>query len=147
MAERLSPHGMLTVVMIDIDRFKLINDTYGHPVGDQVIRGLAWLLKGRLRSTDMIGRYGGEEFLIALPDVSPGKAAMVIERIREDFASLPHSHSNGTLFASFSAGIASYPDFSTAVALTEAADNALLEAKRLGRNRVEKAVRQAAFLD
>lgn len=47
-------------VMIDIDHFKAVNDTYGHPVGDQVIRGLAWLLKGRLRSTDMIGRYGGE---------------------------------------------------------------------------------------
>ena len=145
MAERIATHGMLTVVMIDIDRFKLINDTYGHPVGDQVIRGLAWLLKGRLRSSDMIGRYGGEEFLIALSDVSPEKAAIVIERIRKDFSSLPHAHPNGTLFATFSAGIASYPDFRSAVSLTEAADNALLEAKRLGRNRVEKAIEQAAI--
>jgi len=136
----------LSVVMADLDRFKLINDTYGHPVGDQVIRGLAWLLKGRLRSSDMIGRYGGEEFLIALSDVSPEKAAIVIERIREDFSSLPHAHPNGTLFATFSAGIASYPNFRSAISLTEAADNALLEAKRLGRNRVEKAIEQTAVL-
>lgn len=131
--------GSLTVVMIDIDHFKAVNDTYGHPVGDQVIRGLAWLLKGRLRSTDMIGRYGGEEFLIALPDVSSEQAEAVINHIRKDFASLPHAHPKGALFATFSAGIASFPDFDTADSLTEAADNALLDAKHLGRNRVERA--------
>ena len=146
MAGKLTEHSSLTVVMIDIDHFKLVNDTYGHPVGDQVIRGLAWLLKGRLRSSDMIGRYGGEEFLIALPDVSPEKARLVIDCIRQDFSSLPHAHSKGVVFASFSAGIASYPDFDTAQSLTEAADNALLEAKRLGRNRVEKAARPASSL-
>lgn len=139
LAERLIAHQSMTVVMIDIDRFKSINDTYGHPVGDQVIRGLAWLLKGRLRSSDTIGRYGGEEFLIGLPDVSLDKAAAVIDRIREDFASLPHAHPNGILFASFSAGLASFPAYKTAAQLIEAADNALLEAKRLGRNRVELA--------
>ena len=138
MVKNLTPSKSLTVVMIDIDHFKAVNDTYGHPVGDQVIRGLAWLLKGRLRSSDMIGRYGGEEFLIALPDVTPEQARMVIDRIREDFSSLPHAHPTGALFASFSAGIASYPDFDDPQTLTEAADNALLEAKRLGRNRVER---------
>src|SRR6476469_3367888 len=66
MVAKIPHHGTLTVAMIDIDHFKSINDTYGHPVGDQVIRGLAWLLKGRLRSIDLIGRYGGEEFIIAL---------------------------------------------------------------------------------
>ena len=145
MAGNMTAHRALTVVMIDIDLFKSVNDTYGHPVGDQVIRGLAWLLKGRLRASDMIGRYGGEEFLIALPDVSPEKARLVIDSIRKDFSSLPHAHPKGTLFATFSAGIASYPDFDTAQSLTEAADNALLEAKRLGRNRVEKAARPASF--
>ena len=139
MVKNLTPHKALTVVMIDIDHFKSVNDTYGHPVGDQVIRGLAWLLKGRLRSSDMIGRYGGEEFMIALPDVSPEQARLVIDRIREDFSSLPHAHPSGALFAAFSAGIASYPDYDSAQTLTEAADNALLEAKRRGRNRVEKA--------
>jgi diguanylate cyclase (GGDEF)-like protein len=126
--------------MIDIDHFKSVNDTYGHPVGDQVIRGLAWLLKGRLRSSDLTGRYGGEEFLIALPDVNLEQAKVVIDRIREDFAVLPHAHPGGALFATFSAGIASYPMVDTAAGLTEAADAALLEAKRLGRNRVEKSV-------
>ena len=146
MAGKMTAQRALTVVMIDIDLFKSVNDTYGHPVGDQVIRGLAWLLKGRLRASDMIGRYGGEEFLIALPDVSPEKARLVIDSIRQDFSSLPHAHPKGTLFATFSAGIASYPDFDTAQSLTEAADNALLEAKRLGRNRVEKAARPASCL-
>ena len=60
--------------MIDIDRFKSINDNYGHPVGDQVIRSLAWLLRGRLRNSDLIGRYGGEEFIIALGGVDMGQA-------------------------------------------------------------------------
>ena len=139
MVAQTAPHGNLTVAMIDIDHFKAINDTYGHPVGDQVIRGLAWLLKGRLRSTDLIGRYGGEEFIIALPEVSPEQARNVIDRIRGDFAALPHSHPGGGLYANFSAGVASFPAFDSAANLTEAADGALLQAKRLGRNRVETA--------
>ncbi|MDQ5926151.1 MAG: hypothetical protein QG554_1093 [Pseudomonadota bacterium] len=131
--------GALTVAMIDIDHFKSVNDTYGHPVGDQVIRALAWLLKGRLRSSDLIGRYGGEEFLIALPGVSQEQAVVVIDRIRCDFAALPHPHPAGALYATFSAGVASFPVLDTAANLTEAADGALLHAKRLGRNRVEAA--------
>ncbi|WP_019143405.1 GGDEF domain-containing response regulator [Noviherbaspirillum massiliense] len=141
MVSQRAGQGMLTVAMIDIDHFKSINDTYGHPVGDQVIRGLAWLLKGRLRATDLIGRYGGEEFMVALPDVGADQAKVVIDRIREDFSALPHSHAGGALYASFSAGVASYPVIDTAAGLTEAADEALLDAKRLGRNRVEKSAR------
>ncbi|MEN9451007.1 MAG: hypothetical protein RLZZ369_66 [Pseudomonadota bacterium] len=139
LVSQIGEHGSLTVAMIDIDHFKAINDTYGHPVGDQVIRALAWLLKGRLRSGDLIGRYGGEEFLIALPGVSPEQARSVIDRIRCDFAALPHAHPGGALHATFSAGVASFPMLDTASGLTEAADGALLQAKRLGRNRVEKA--------
>ena len=139
MVSQIPVHGALTVAMIDIDHFKAVNDTYGHPVGDQVIRALAWLLKGRLRSSDLIGRYGGEEFLIALPEVSPEQARSVIDRIRSDFSVLPHAHPGG-LYATFSAGIASHPVVDSASGLTEAADNALLQAKRLGRNRVEKTV-------
>ena len=140
MASRLAPGAQLTVAMLDIDHFKSINDTYGHPVGDQVIRGLAWLLKGRLRTTDLIGRYGGEEFILALPDVSASQAFAVIDRIRQDFSKLPHAHACGALFATFSAGLASYPIHDTPQELTEAADNALLEAKRNGRNRVEMSI-------
>ena len=139
MLSQTPAQGMLTVAMIDIDHFKAINDTYGHPVGDQVIRRLAWLLKGRLRSHDLIGRYGGEEFLIALPGINPAQAISVIDRIRSDFCALPHAYPGGVLHASFSAGVAAFPEADTAAALTEAADAALLQAKRLGRNRVEHA--------
>jgi len=130
------PSGLLSVAMIDIDRFKSVNDTWGHPVGDQVIRSLAWLLRGRLRSSDLIGRYGGEEFLVALPNADMEQALGLLNRIREDFSSLPHAHSQGTLRATFSCGVASFPDFTTASTLIEAADNGLLDAKRSGRNRI-----------
>ena len=136
MVKNAMSYSTPAVIMIDIDHFKSVNDTYGHPVGDQVIRGLAWLLKGRLRSSDLIGRYGGEEFLMALTNVSPEQARQVIDRIREDFSALPHAHPTGALFATFSAGIASGEGSISAEQLTVAADNALLEAKRLGRNRV-----------
>jgi diguanylate cyclase (GGDEF)-like protein len=139
MVEQTHGQGTLTVAMIDIDHFKSINDTYGHPVGDQVIRGLAWLLKGRLRSVDLIGRYGGEEFMVALPGVDIERAGAAIDRIRRDFSSLPHAHAGGSLYATFSAGLASYPLIDSAASLTEVADSALLQAKRLGRNRVVKA--------
>ena len=141
MLAKAVPDRPLTVVMIDIDHFKAVNDTFGHPVGDQVIRSLAWLLKGRLRSSDMIGRYGGEEFLIALAEVSPEQAWQVIDRIRADFACLPHAHVGGALYATFSAGVAAHPAFGTSAQLITAADKALLEAKQFGRNRVEKALR------
>ncbi len=85
MLRRTLPAGHLAVAMIDIDRFKSINDNYGHPVGDQVIRSLAWLLRGRLRNSDLIGRYGGEEFIIALGGVDMGQAMTLLDRIREDF--------------------------------------------------------------
>lgn len=128
--------SQLIVAMIDIDHFKSVNDNYGHPVGDQVIRSLAWLLRGRLRSTDLIGRYGGEEFILALPDIEIDRAVSLLEQIREDFSSLPHAHPQGALRATFSCGIAALTEYSTAATLIEAADNALLQAKRNGRNRL-----------
>lgn len=137
----MSPDSRLCVAMIDIDHFKSVNDTYGHPVGDQVIRSLAWLLKGRLRGTDLIGRYGGEEFLVATADVGIDKAYAVLDHIRNQFGELPHAHTEGILRVTFSAGIAAYPDYDNARDLIEAADNALLEAKRMGRNRIERAQR------
>ncbi len=130
----------LCVAMLDIDHFKAVNDTHGHPVGDQVIRNLAWLLKGRLRTSDIIGRYGGEEFLVVLRGVDIKDAFAVLDRIRHDFANLPHAHASGTLHASFSAGIAAYPEFGSDTALIDAADNALLDAKSCGRNRIEQAI-------
>ena len=142
MLRRTLPVGQLAVAMIDIDRFKSINDNYGHPVGDQVIRSLAWLLRGRLRNSDLIGRYGGEEFIVTLGGVDANQAANLLNRIREDFSQLPHAHSRGALRASFSCGIAAVPHYLTGSALIEAADEALLQAKRDGRNRIVTAGRQ-----
>ncbi len=142
MLRRTLPVGQLAVAMIDIDRFKSINDNYGHPVGDQVIRSLAWLLRGRLRNTDLIGRYGGEEFIVTLGGVDANQAANLLNRIREDFSQLPHAHSRGALRASFSCGIAAVPQHLTGSALIEAADEALLQAKRDGRNRIVTAGRK-----
>ncbi|HVK54940.1 MAG TPA: diguanylate cyclase [Burkholderiales bacterium] len=133
------PGEQLCVAMIDIDHFKSVNDTYGHPVGDQVIRSLGWLLKGRLRAWDIIGRYGGEEFIVVLRNASLSHAHAVLDRIRSDFSALPHDHGSGVMRATFSGGLAAYPIYSTSNELTEAADNALLEAKRRGRNRIERA--------
>ncbi|MBS1141415.1 MAG: response regulator receiver modulated diguanylate cyclase [Proteobacteria bacterium] len=143
MLRRTLPAGHLSVAMIDIDRFKLINDNYGHPVGDQVIRSLAWLLRGRLRNTDLIGRYGGEEFIVALNGVEMGQAITLLDRIRHDFSQLPHAHSRGgALRASFSCGVASIPSYLTGSSLIEAADEALLLAKREGRNQIVPAGRK-----
>ena len=136
MLRRALPAGHLAVAMIDIDRFKSVNDNYGHPVGDQVIRSLAWLLRGRLRNTDLIGRYGGEEFIVALGGVEIGQAIALLDRIRNDFSELPHAHARGALRASFSCGVAAIPAQLTGSSLIEAADEALLQAKREGRNRI-----------
>lgn len=142
MLRRTLPAGHLSVAMIDIDRFKLINDNFGHPVGDQVIRSLAWLLRGRLRNTDLIGRYGGEEFIVALNGVELGQAITLLDRIRHDFSQLPHAHGRGALRASFSCGVASVPSYLTGSSLIEAADEALLQAKREGRNQIVAAGRK-----
>lgn len=140
------PGSNLCVAMIDIDHFKSVNDTFGHPVGDQVIRSLAWLLKGRLRATDAVGRYGGEEFLVIMPGAKLDEASSVLDRIRITFQSLPHAHGGGALYASFSAGIAAFPIFDRAQDLVAAADDALLEAKRAGRNQVVRALSADRFL-
>jgi diguanylate cyclase (GGDEF)-like protein len=142
MLSRALPAGHLSVAMIDIDQFKSINDNYGHPVGDQVIRSLAWLLRGRLRNSDLIGRYGGEEFIVALAGVEPAQAIKLLDRIRSDFAELPHAHARGALRASFSCGVAAVPAYLTTSSLIEAADDALLQAKRDGRNQVVVAGRK-----
>ncbi|EGV30788.1 response regulator receiver modulated diguanylate cyclase [Thiorhodococcus drewsii AZ1] len=125
----------LVLAMLDIDHFKRINDTYGHPVGDRVIKSLAQLLRKRLRRYDIIGRYGGEEFTILMPDTPLAAAEKVLNELREQF-SLLHLSSVGDQFhCTFSAGLAALDDHPSQE-LTAVADAALYEAKRLGRNRV-----------
>lgn len=128
------------VVMIDIDRFKSINDTYGHGTGDYVIRLLANLLRQRLRRVDHVGRYGGEEFVAVLPSCSLENAREAIERIRVSFSQLECVAATETFHATFSAGVASTHEWSDAETLLEAADRAMYEAKQGGRDQTRIAV-------
>jgi diguanylate cyclase (GGDEF)-like protein len=126
----------LAHAMIDIDHFKRVNDTYGHATGDHVLKSLAQLLQQRLRKTDVIGRYGGEEFAVILPSTSADAALAVVDQIRAGFEQVRHQ-SEGTDFrVTFSAGVAVFPPFGDAARLSEAADKALYHAKQEGRNRV-----------
>lgn len=124
-----------SVVMLDIDHFKKVNDSYGHAVGDNVIRALANLLRQRLRRVDGIGRYGGEEFLAVLPECSGAQAVQILDQIRQQFSRISFSSEMGDFNASLSAGIASCVELE-ASALIDAADKALYAAKNTGRNRV-----------
>lgn len=126
----------LCVAMIDIDHFKNVNDTYGHPLGDQVIRSLAWLLKQRLRKTDVVGRYGGEEFMVILPDADGARAHQLLDRIRVDFSLFQHAVRDTSFSCTFSGGIAQFtPGLGGATAI-KIADEALYIAKRQGRNQL-----------
>ncbi|NWJ44302.1 MAG: diguanylate cyclase [Chloroflexi bacterium] len=129
-------NGKLSMAMIDIDHFKLVNDTYGHPTGDRVLKSLSRLLQQRLRRTDIIGRFGGEEFAIILLDTDAQAAFKVINEIREGFAQIRHQSQDHEFSVTFSCGIASFPEFGDASSLNDAADKALYEAKDAGRNRV-----------
>ena len=126
----------LCVGMIDIDHFKKVNDTYGHPMGDQVIRSMAWLLKQRLRKTDAVGRYGGEEFLVILPQADAERARHLLDRIRVDFSEFRHPAPEGSFACTFSCGIAQLEPGLNAQSLVKRADEALYQAKREGRNRI-----------
>ncbi len=125
----------VSVVMLDIDHFKKVNDSYGHGVGDNVIRALANLLRQRLRRVDVIGRYGGEEFLAVLPECSGAQAVQILEKMRQQFSRISFSSEMGDFSVSLSAGIASCAELE-ASALIDAADKALYAAKNTGRNRV-----------
>ena len=128
--------GGAVFAMIDIDAFKGINDTYGHPTGDRVIVTLARLLQQRLRKTDIVGRYGGEEFAVVLPDTDLDAAREVLDRIRQSFAQVRHAYAKGEFSVTFSCGIAAYPRYGEISPLCDAADKALYRAKEGGRNRV-----------
>lgn len=126
----------LVMVMIDLDEFKKVNDTYGHMAGDQVIVALARLLKHRLRNTDVIGRYGGEEFALLLKNITDDVAAVLVNELREDFSNIAFNVGNKQFSCTFSAGISMYPGHEDSESLRMAADVALYLAKEQGRNKV-----------
>jgi diguanylate cyclase (GGDEF)-like protein len=135
----------LGVVMLDIDRFKEVNDTYGHEIGNEVLRHLARLVVGKLRETDIAARYGGEEFTILLPGTPAPAAAEVAERLRVAVEATPAETLVGPLTITASFGIATFPNVDAASGddLLAAADAALYESKRAGRNRLTEARNQS----
>lgn len=126
--------GTLCFAMIDIDHFKSVNDTHGHPAGDQVILALSRVLQQRLRNTDTVGRYGGEEFAVVLQDISIERAAALLDGLRQDFARVIFHSDHGDFSCTFSVGIARYPLHKSMETLRKMADKALYAAKRGGRN-------------
>jgi diguanylate cyclase (GGDEF)-like protein len=131
-----------SIVLIDLDNFKEINDVYGHQVGDQVLRRISQAMRASKRSYDSIGRYGGEEFLVVLPDCDETSAVSQAERLRETVEQLTIETPAGSIRTTASLGIAAFdtatcPD---SIDMIEAADQALYRAKRHGRNRVEVGV-------
>jgi diguanylate cyclase (GGDEF)-like protein len=122
-----------SLVMVDIDDFKLINDTYGHPEGDYVIASVGKILQEEAREADICCRYGGEEFTIILPLTDAHDAGILAERLRaKTEAARPHGY-----HVTLSIGVAAYtPDMQTSQDLVKKADMALYEAKRSGKNRV-----------
>lgn len=133
----LTADSPTVVVMIDVDHFKAANDTYGHAVGDETLRAVAQRLSGALRDGDVVGRWGGDEFLVFLPDTTLETGAVLAERLRSSLAQDPIQTGAGALSLSGSFGVA----MSTAgVGLDDViqlADEALLEAKALGKNNVQ----------
>lgn len=127
----------LSILMIDIDHFKSVNDTFGHAFGDEVLRGVAQGISGGLRDSDTVARYGGEEFVVVMPDTTAGEALTVAERLRMEVAGLafPVPGKDDELSMTVSIGAATSCDsFESVESLMERADQALYGAKRAGRN-------------
>ncbi|WP_246237704.1 GGDEF domain-containing response regulator [Caldichromatium japonicum] len=126
----------LCLAMLDIEHFKSVNDTYGHPIGDQVLMAPGRTLRLRLRESDIIGHYGGEEFTVIMTGVGLGCAKTLIDGLRESFASIAFQADGHVFHCTFSGGLAAFPEQLSASELIKAADRALYYAKRAGRNRV-----------
>jgi diguanylate cyclase (GGDEF)-like protein len=127
----------LSFAMLDIDHFKRVNDSHGHPMGDRVIKSLALFLKQRLRKTDYIGRYGGEEFAVVMPDTDLAAAYGVLDEIRQRFAEIRYPAQPVDLCCTFSAGVVEIAADDDALMMASQADEALYRAKKAGRNQVQ----------
>lgn len=125
-----------TLAMVDIDNFKTVNDTWGHQAGDHVLRRLSSALTAWLRRTDVVGRYGGEEFGVLMLDTTPDQAVPVLDSFRQHFSRLDMVARDGAFRVTFSAGIAGSTRASETASLVAAADAALYRAKAEGRDRL-----------
>ncbi len=128
----------LSGMMIDIDDFKSVNDRYGHLAGDQVLREIAQILEQNLRKIDILGRYGGDEFLVILPEAPPDTAKVVAERVRENVAAHSFRVEGAILHMTVSIGLISFADVQEIDQRTfiEQVDQAMLNAKHSGKNQV-----------
>lgn len=124
------------VAMLDLDHFKRVNDQYGHRTGDLVIKGLAGLLRHRLRKSDIIGRYGGEEFVVALPDCSIENARLVLQSVCDQISRIIFSSNGQEFTVTLSVGVAALHKYPSSEDAIEAADQALYRRKQSGRNGV-----------
>ena len=130
----------VSLLLCDVDHFKLVNDTYGHPAGDEVLRGLARTLVKEARAPDVVARYGGEEFAIIMPETDGAGAVVIAERIRDRVSRLVFETPQGPLRVTISLGTATFPDDARAKAdLVERTDGCLYHAKRHGRNQTVSA--------
>ena len=139
----------LGVAMIDLDRFKAINDTYGHPTGDVVLYETARILRETAREIDMVGRYGGEEFIAILPNTAEDEAARFAERVRAAVEEHVYRDDATEIRMTCSSGVAAFPmeAVDSPEALLKEADEALYAAKETGRNRVIRATQKPTSQD
>jgi diguanylate cyclase (GGDEF)-like protein len=136
-AERLN--RPLTLAIADVDRFKSINDTYGHETGDKLLIEIAHAFESGVRDYDLCGRWGGEEFLIIMPELQEQEAIVVVERVRNAICELKVRHGDALIEVSASFGIAERRVGESLSETINRADTALFAAKRAGRNRYEVA--------
>jgi diguanylate cyclase len=128
--------GRLCVAVVDLDDFKRLNDSRGHPTGDRALVHVTALMRATLRPTDRIGRIGGEEFLILLPDAGLDESAAVMERLQRNLGSAPLPDGNDAITVTFSCGVAERAAREPFEPLVARADAALYKAKRGGKNRI-----------
>ncbi|SHE22369.1 GGDEF domain-containing protein [methanotrophic endosymbiont of Bathymodiolus puteoserpentis (Logatchev)] len=137
LAERHANH--LSLIFVDLDHFKAINDTYGHHCGDQVLKSAAQSIKDSIRGCDIAYRYGGEEFVILLSDTDLEGAKLLAERIREKIANHTLAYGMEVIKLTASLGVSSLRGNDTVDSFVQRADDAMYQAKEMGRNRVQAA--------
>jgi diguanylate cyclase (GGDEF)-like protein len=135
LAERY--HRILSILMVDSDNLKKVNDTHGHEAGDRLIRHVVQCVRLELRATDVVARYGGDEFMCLLPETGAAGAGIVAERIRKRIAEIPIDAGEITIPTSVSIGVAAYPEHGARFdVVSKNADRALYSSKAHGRNRI-----------
>ncbi len=135
-----TPERSFALVLLDLDGFKTVNDSFGHPVGDRVLAALGALLRRRLRASDTLGRLGGDEFALLLENLSRADALRLVQRLVSEFSTVSHRSAGGEVFhVTFSGGIAFFEPGGSLEKWRRAADGALYAAKAAGRNRIELA--------